>query len=174
MQYPPNLWLFLQGFKHSHFYFIQNWFISDNQINRISDSPPKISAIFVDSNFIRIFGHFFCLFFVLAAILFILFLGKFIRKSENQKISQIGSKMFEKCKLVKWSHTHDLVMTFSMLLAFSFLVQMKDYKSNSTLQILGIILSYIMIAVALAYYIFMAIKLHKMVKMSTHDPHGFS
>ena len=26
---PPNIWLFLQGFKDSHFYFVGNWFIAD-------------------------------------------------------------------------------------------------------------------------------------------------
>lgn len=36
IQYPPNLWLFLQGFKNAHFYFVGNSFISNTYLTKIS------------------------------------------------------------------------------------------------------------------------------------------
>lgn len=87
VQYPPNLWLFLQGFKNMHFYFIGNWFLPESNLNAVSSASPKIKAIFIDSNFIRICGHTFCLVFILSAIFLVLFLGKFIKKHSNLNVS---------------------------------------------------------------------------------------
>lgn len=87
VQYPPNLWLFLQGFKDMHFYFVGNWFLPESNLNAVSTASPKIKAIFIDSNFIRICGHVFCFVFILLAVFIILLMGKFIKKHPNLKIS---------------------------------------------------------------------------------------
>lgn len=173
VQYPPNLWLFLQGFKNMHFYFIGNWFLPESNLNAVSAATPKIKAVFIDSNFVRICGHTFCLVFILSGIFLLLFLGKLIKKHSNPNVSQVGSRMFAKFKLLKWSHLHDLAMTSAMIIAFGFFAQTYDYSTTSVMQIIGIVTSYICGSVLVAYYIFMSYKLHSMVKLSLHDPRQF-
>lgn len=84
IQYPPNLWLFFQGFQNMHWYFIQNWFIRQDDLNQYNRAPSKIASIFVDSNFIRICGHIFCFIIIFATISFILFLSKFFTTTKYQ------------------------------------------------------------------------------------------
>lgn len=138
-------------------------------MNKITESLPKISAIFIDSNFIRIFGHIFCFLLIILVISFILFLSKYLRniqKIQNETYKLICKKMYSKYKLIKWSHIHDFVTSITMILVFSFTVQMYDYESSSVLQTFGILLSYIFVIVVGVYYGYMGYKLHKIVKLS--------
>lgn len=60
-----------------------------------------------------------------------------------------------------------------MITFFGAMVQTKDYNSNSVIQIFGIMLSWLLMTVILAYYIYMTIKLYRIVKMSMKDPQRF-
>ena len=89
---PPNMWLFLQGFKGSHLFFFPNWFIGENT-EPLSEAPDKAMAIFGDSNFIRITGHDICILLVVLGVLCILFLCKFGIESSKDKIVYDGKEL---------------------------------------------------------------------------------
>lgn len=82
--------------------------------------------------------------------------------------------MYRRFKLFKWSHTHDLVMTATMLVFFAFFAQMHDYThTRSSIQSLAIVISYVMISCIVVYYVYMGRKLHRIVKLSESDPRNF-
>lgn len=82
--------------------------------------------------------------------------------------------MYNKFKLIKWSHIHDYIIIITMIIVFGTFAQMHDYHTGNILQILGIILSYIFAIIIVVYYSYMANKLHRMVKLSNEDPRSFS
>lgn len=77
MRVPPNIWLFLQGFKNSHFYFIPNWFLDSHLRQPLCDSPPKMIALFSDSNFLRVCGHILCLLLIIVVLCGLFYLARF-------------------------------------------------------------------------------------------------
>lgn len=60
-----------------------------------------------------------------------------------------------------------------MITMFAFMTQIYDYSPTSSLQILGVIVSYLVVALMLGYYIYMGYYLHELVKMSESDPRRF-
>lgn len=60
-----------------------------------------------------------------------------------------------------------------MIVVFGFFSQMSDYHTNSTIQSLAIVFSYICLLMIALYYLYMGLKLHRIVRMSEKDPRNF-
>ena len=173
---PPNLWVFLQGFRNSHWYFWPNWFIDPHMQQPLNLAPPKILAIFYDSNFLRLCGHLLCLYLVALALLFFFYLCKHAANLARfyPTPHALFSSLHARARLFKWSHVHDLVTTSTMLVFFAFFAQTSDYLTESMEQSLAIVLSYVAGVMMVVYYWFMGRKLHRLVKLSQHDPVNFA
>ena len=64
-------------------------------------------------------------------------------------------------------------MSITMVIFFGATAQMNNYNSESVIQILGIIFSWICMCVILAYYGYMGHKLYRIVQLSINDPQRF-
>ena len=60
-----------------------------------------------------------------------------------------------------------------MILLFGAMMQTHDYRVDSVLQIVGIVLSWLCMAALLAYYVFMGLRLRALVRMSVRDAGRF-
>ena len=56
------------------------------------------------------------------------------------------------------------------ILIFGFFVQMYDYNILSSLQILGILTSFIVIIGLIVYFVYMGYRIYKIVKLSINNP----
>lgn len=77
--------------------------------------------------------------------------------------------LYRKFRLIKWSHVHDYVMIVSMLLAFAVLKNMEEYGGGAV-GVVGAILGYVCMTATVVYYIFIAFKLHKLLKQTRKTP----
>lgn len=57
-------------------------------------------------------------------------------------------------------------MTITLPIFFGFGAQTFDYSSNSVMQILGIILSYVCVGLLMVYHGYIAYKLYRIVRLS--------
>ena len=155
-----------------------------NQSNAVSISSPKIAALFGDCNFIRICGHVIVAIIISSITVFLLYLSKYLpdtKQSHSDKeheinisLASIKRSLTRKFKLIKWSHIHDFITVFTMIVTFGFWTQTSDYSSSSTIQIVGILFSWVLIAAIVVYYSFMGRKLYLMIQLSQKDPQRFS